>query len=133
MPTTAAVLLMRSGSHLFASVTHLQANPRRYRRRGSGCSSQLKDRLDFDRRISRQRTKTDSAASANSVVIAPDFCPKLAAAVDHFRMIVKVGRGVDHAERFYDALDPVEAAQVGSQGSQNGHAGCFGRLLAVIL
>src|SRR5437870_1791085 len=94
-----------------AGGTALPEEPARQAARAFAALSQFEDRFDLHRRVPRQRAHSDGAASADAVLVAPDFLPQLAAAVDHFGMVREVSRRVDHAQRLHHALDAVEAAE----------------------
>ena len=59
---------------------------------------------------------------ADAILSAPDFGEEFGAAVDHFRVIVKIGRGVHHAKNFDEACDAVEAAELRAQRGEDREA-----------
>jgi len=85
-------------------------------------SAQLEDGLDLHGDVAGQRAHADRAARADAVLGAPDFGEEFGAAVDRFRVIVKIRRGVHHAEDFDDACDAIQAAELRAERREDREA-----------
>lgn len=85
-------------------------------------SAQLEDGFDFHGDVAGERAHADGAARADAVVGAPDFGEEFGTAVDDFRVIVKIRRGVHHAEHFDDARDAIQAAELRTERGKDREA-----------
>ena len=56
---------------------------------------ELKDRLDFDRDVSRKRICADSASHTDSIIGTKKFRKEFTATVDYRRMVNKAGRTIN--------------------------------------
>ena len=89
-------------------------------------SRELEDHFDFDGDVARERAQADGAAGADAVFRSPDFGEEFAAAVDHFRVVKKIRRGVHHAKDFDHALHAIERAEVRAQRGEDREADLAG-------
>ena len=74
----------------------------------------LKDRLDFDGDVARQRTHPDGTACAHTFVWSPNRSEQFAAAINDLGMFFECRRAVDHAKDLDHSLHLVQAAQMGA-------------------
>src|SRR2546425_3463180 len=78
----------------------------------------LENRLDFHRRVARQRTHAHGAAGARAAFLAEYVDQQLAAPVDDGRLVLETRGTIYHAQYFDDTLHPVETAQFVAQCGQ---------------
>src|SRR5712675_3143610 len=67
------------------------------------------DEFDLHRYSAGQRAHADGRARV-AAAVAEHLDKKIGAAVDHLRVILEIGRGIDHAEHLDDVLDAIEIA-----------------------
>jgi len=71
----------------------------------------LENRFDLDRDVSWQRTHADGAARTDPVLVSKHFGEQLAAAIDHHRLLLEIGGGVNHPQNLDHSFDAVQAAK----------------------
>ena len=68
----------------------------------------LENRFDLDRDIAGKRPHPDGATSPYAGFFAEDVSEQFAAPVDHRRMMLEIGRTVDHAQHLDHTHNTVE-------------------------
>src|SRR5262245_31754900 len=93
-------------------------------------SGDFEDGLDLDRRIRRQRGDADGGAGVTALV-AESCDHQVGGAVQHFRPIEEIGRGIDKAAEPDHAADLVEIAECGLHLRQQVDRATLGRGIAL--
>src|SRR5580692_7332846 len=87
--------------------------------------------VDLDGKTARQVHLADRRAGMTAVAGAEQFEEKIRCTIDDRRHVGKVWRTIDHAEKAYDAMDPIEIADFMLQGGEDRQCGHASGVLAL--
>src|SRR5437879_3218978 len=94
-------------------------------------SGNFEDGLDLDRGIRRQRGDADRGAGV-AALVAEGCDHQVGGAVQHFRPVEEIGRGIDKAAKPDHAGDLVEIAECGLHLCQQIHSATLCRRIALL-